>query len=907
MIKLSPQAKALWGKKSVEDGQELWLPLVEHLLDTKNVINWLFYHWLSEGERQTMYQDLPEEELQPLVKFLGFIHDFGKATPAFQLKKSYRRSDDLDQALIEKLVSHGFEKLDECVLSNPRESPHPIAGEALLEKYGVNSSIGAIVGGHHGKPQSFSPVDQLKVYTSNYFQKDRDQHLQAIWQSVQHEIFNLGLKIGGYQQAQDIPVVSQTTAVILEGLLIMADWLASTERLQDGQPLFPLIALDQDITTLDPVERFKRGISIWAKHDDEWDPNPVMSIENYYQKRWNFAPRPVQRKMSEEIGQAVDPGMIIVEAPMGLGKTEIALTAAEQLAGKKGENGLFMGLPTQATTDAMFSRVSSWLSEVAADNDEVLDIKLMHGKAQFNSEYENLPRTSDIDDDSRGVAVNSWFAGKKSILNNFTVGTIDNLLLMGLKQRHLFLKHLAFSGKVVIIDEIHAYDVFMSSYLKKALEWLGAYHVPVVALSATLPLAKRKELLSAYAKGRLGRRKLAGPSDWETNTNYPLLSILDGDQVVQYSDYSTNAQAARNVQIKRFNADEGEIIKKVYSLIDGGGIAGIIVNTVKEAQKLSDLVPNDIPCLLLHSAFLATDRAKLERRLQEAIGKNGKRPQKMIVIGTQVLEQSLDIDFDVLFTEIAPVDLIIQRIGRLHRHEINRPSKLKQPMVYLLGTETFGDYSDADESIYGKYLLTKTDHFLKSDLQLPKDIPKLVQKVYSTRTDTEIAGLQPAAEDFANELARLRKKAKIFQIKPPKPEKTLLGWLDRDQGGVDKDDIRAQAAVRDIKETIEVVMLQKKEDGLYLLDGSKYEETSTKKVAQQLIRLPAGTTPNITQCINTLERETQKLFAEWEDDVWLRGSLAFVLDENQTKSFNGWLFSYSKKLGLSYEKEGYDD
>jgi CRISPR-associated endonuclease/helicase Cas3 len=183
----------------------------------------------------------------------------------------------------------------------------------------------------------------------------------------------------------------------------------------------------------------------------------------------------------------------------------------------------------------------------------------------------------------------------------------------------------------------------------------------------------------------------------------------------------------------------------------------------------------------------------------------------------------------------------------------------------------------------------------------------LVQAVYSPETDGDVKDISQAAGEFRDELEQLQQKAKVFQIKPPKPKKTLLGWLDRAQSGIDKDDIRAQAAVRDIKETIEVVLLQKKADGFYLLDGSKYSENSTKRVAQQLIRLPSGTTPNIARCINELESQTQKYFANWENDVWLRGSLAFVLDENCTKSFNGWCFTYSKQLGLAYEKEGQNE
>lgn len=907
MDNLSIQAQSLWGKKTVENGQELWLPLLQHLIDTKNVINWLFYHWLSEGERQTLYADLPEQKLQPLVKFLGFIHDFGKATPAFQLKTSYGHNEHLDYELISKLVRHGFLCLDECALSNQSKSPHSVAGEALLEKYGVNNSVGAIIGGHHGKPQRFSPIFQLEEYSSNYFQSDQNTQVQLRWQKVQHEILNYGLNICGFQRAADIPSISQPSAVILEGLLIMADWLASTEYLTVGQPLFPLVSLDKGLADIDAKTRFERGISVWAANDENWQPVQPLSIAKYYQSRWGFSPYSLQKKMSAEIGRAIDPGMIIIEAPMGIGKTEIALTAAEQLAAKRGEDGFFMGLPTQATTDAMFSRVERWLLKEAKAEDSVFDIKLMHGKSQFNQEYMHLPSATDINDDSSGVAVNSWFSGKKSILTKFTVGTIDNLLLMGLKQRHLFLKHLAFSGKVVIIDEVHAYDVYMSSYLKKALEWLGAYHVPVIALSATLPRAKRNELLKAYAKGKLGRQKLHGQPGWEENSSYPLLSILDGDKVVQAEDYSLDQNQIKTIKINRLSADDAAIIYKASSLIANGGIAGVIVNTIKRAQKLCSLVPKDIPCLLLHSAFLAPDRAKLEEKLQSLIGKKGKRPHRLIVIGTQVLEQSLDIDFDVLFTDLAPVDLIFQRIGRLHRHQIERPSALKTPTVYLLGANKFGDYSDADKSIYGRYLLAKTDYFLDNSVRLPLDIPKYVQQVYSSENDAQIKGLGSSGAEFKDKLTALQRKANKFQIKAPRPKKTIWGWLDKNQVDIDKDDLRAQAAVRDIQETLEVVLIKRGKDGFYLLNGQRYDLASPKEVAQQLIRLPAAATPDIAKAINALEVKTQKDFSEWEENVWLRGSLAFILDDNNAALFNGWKFKYSRKLGLVYQKEDKDD
>lgn len=134
MKELSKQVKALWGKKSNVDGQELWQPLVVHLLDTKNVINWLYGHWLTDGQRKAVQGGLSEEAGQQLAGFLGAVHDLGKATPVFQIKKSYNGDQDLDDQLMEHLIQVGFDQLGDLILASPRESPHALAGEALLEQ-----------------------------------------------------------------------------------------------------------------------------------------------------------------------------------------------------------------------------------------------------------------------------------------------------------------------------------------------------------------------------------------------------------------------------------------------------------------------------------------------------------------------------------------------------------------------------------------------------------------------------------------------------------------------------------------------------------------------------------------------------------------------------------------------------
>lgn len=907
MKTLSKEVVSLWAKKENRNGQELWLPLVSHLVDAQNVIGWLYENWLNDNQKELIRQNLPDDEIKKLVKFVGYMHDIGKATPSFQTKPSYNHDPELDTALLEKLLRNGFDQLKEYDPSSRRESPHAIAGETILESFGLNESVGAIIGAHHGMPahKFFDyEAEQLCPYTSNYLQSDSNSKLQQLWRKVYQELIDYGLKLTGFSSLQAVPKITEQQAVLLTGLLIMADWIASSEFLNNDptKPMFPLISLDKGYYDIDSVQRFHNAILTWDI-SGHWMPKPVLDVEHHYESRWHFKPRPVQSLMSQVIGRISDPGIIIIEAPMGLGKSEIAMTAAEQLSFTTGTRGFFMGLPTQATSNAMFSRVDKWVDQLAKEDNTSLPIKLMHGKAQFNDENQSLPRAENVGEQD-SVVVNSWFSGKKSMLADFSIGTIDHLLLMSLKQKHLFLRHLGLSGKVVIIDEAHAYDSFMNSYLRRTLQWLGAYRIPVIALSATLPKKKRAALIGAYYQGKYGHR-LKSVGKWQNNQSYPLLTYLDGKSVKQFDDFppATNPKINRVI---RLDCNDDQLIRKVVESIDGGGTAGIIVNTVQRAQELSRLVPENILTMTLHSSFLATDRSRLENKLQNYIGKNANRPEKMIVIGTQVLEQSLDIDFDVLFADIAPMDLILQRIGRLHRHNIKRPAKLATPTIYILGIKSFGDYGDANEAVYEKYLLMKTDYFLPEKIMLPNDISLLVQKVYDSATDKEIKDIQEPRTELEIFEKKEKQKAKAYQIAKPKSREDLHGWLDRTREGI-QDDASAEAAVRDIKESIEVILLKHTNNQNFLIEGQNLNEVPDRVIAQQLIRLPNAVTPNIEVAIKELEKRTAKYYHDWQNSIWLKGALALPLNNKLETKFGGYRLHYSQKLGLMYKRDEKDE
>lgn len=900
MLKLSDAAMNLWGKKDVSDDNEfMWLPLIAHMIDTKNTINYLYNHYLSPDQKRILNQNMEDTDVRSLVQFLGFIHDIGKATPVFQTQMSYLNNGDLDQEILEKLYRNGFEKLEEYVGDlDYRKVRHDKAGEVILERKGLNKTLASIVGGHHGLPQikNFNSKREYKNYFEDYIEDEENQ-----WTSVQNELINYGLELCNLSSLKSLPEVSLSQAVILNGLVIMADWLASS---------FPLIKIDEGMP-LDMDLRWKKGVDSWQKQQDEWATMPISDSKELYKKRFGFDPRDVQAKITEQIDKSTDPGMIIIEAPMGLGKTEIALTATEQLAAKNGDSGLFFGLPTQATTNAMFTRVHEWLRNLSEQDQANYQLNLMHGKSKNNEEYQALRDASNIAvddfDNSGSVITNAWFTGKKSILSDFSVGTIDQLLLMGLKRKHLALSHLGLSRKVVVIDEVHAYDLYMNSYLKKAIEWLGSYHVPVVALSATLPAERRKELIEAYGKGKYGESWDSVSLDAVANEEaYPLLSILDGKKIREYSDFKIEHKS--KIRVTRITSSDEDLVNKVCEKIGNGGVAGVIVNTVKRAQILSKLAEQylkDNEILVLHSAFLASDREKREIKLQTLIGKKGKRPHKLVVFGTQVLEQSLDIDFDILFTDIAPVDLILQRAGRLHRHEINRPTSLKTPHLYLIGSQEDG-YGEANETIYGRYLLKKSDYFIEDEITLPDDISPLVQKVYSPTTNSQVPDNEESYEEFCDKEDKKKSRAKVFQIVDPNTLPNLHGFLDAAKDDLDEN--QAAAAVRDIQETIEVVLLKKDDDQIFLLNGENIEDlpddSRDRIISEQTVNLPHRVTFDIPKAIKKLEKITLDNFEDkFANSTWLKGALILPLDKNLETTFNGYRINYSSKYGLIFEQE----
>ncbi|MDD4219600.1 MAG: CRISPR-associated helicase Cas3' [Sphaerochaetaceae bacterium] len=902
----------LWGKKREIDGQYYWLPLEQHLLDTSNIMIQLWNHWLSEGQKEFIENSISdsEEDVISLVSFLGLTHDLGKATPGFSLRPSgHNQLTDLDKMLSENLIKSGFCGLEKWNIESSKKSPHALASQVLLNSYGICEDIASIIGGHHGQPvdDKLEIKKQLESYAANYYQYDQSCECTEKWKRVQLSLFEWALEEAGYENVDALPRIEQPAQVLLQGLLIMADWIASNDD------FFPLFPIDKDEEELQE-ERLKYGWECWSK-TFPWASVYSGDALGLYNKRFQYNPRDIQKAFFEAIDKTNNPGIIILEAPMGAGKTEAALLGVEQMAEKRKCSGMFLGLPTQATSDGIFPRVEAWIEKIAGETGDNKSIQLMHGKSQFNEAFQSLKNVGGNGAEEGLVVINEWFTGRKTaILDDFVVGTVDQLLLAGLKQKHLALRHLGLSKKVIVVDEVHAYDSYMGAFLERIVEWLGAYRMPIIILSATLPALRRERLVKTYLLGMGVKRRdiQAEYSDWGETEAYPLITYTDGDRVSQLRHF--RPENTKEVKVELIKEDDlATIIEKSLS---NGGIAGIVVNTVKRAQCLA----RELECVygkenisVLHSSFLATHRREKEKQLLNEIGKNGERPKLKIIIGTQVLEQSLDIDFDVLITDIAPVDLLLQRIGRLHRHmETERPENLKTPVVYVMGAQTMAEFEGGTSKIYGDYLLTRTQLVLPKKLMLPEDISRLVQKVYMGKELDIPQSIRKKYEEMKEEdmlkMKARENNANAYLLKRPFDSEgnSLIGWL-KDNPPCDTEEA-GLAKVRDGTDSIEVFLVKRKETELYLLDDTTNINGDltyglAKKISQQTIRLPHIFCYKTDKVIKELEQRNIVELPHWQENPWLKGSLGIILDEDNSATLVGYKIHYDKQYGMTYGKE----
>lgn len=744
---ISPSLLLCWGK-TTSFGHD-YHPALYHLLDVGHVARQLLSDPASPRLRTVLAEALAAEpeQLADWLPWLIALHDIGKFSVPFQAQDTHQLS---------RLRAAGFEFSG---WTPTHRLHHTHMGQIVLRTELTYLNMppyllrawDEMLGGHHGS------------YASNQNAKDARSTLRAIgeppqWAEWRQEAARLLETILLRHRPAIWPQPDNLSAAVaaLTGFTILCDWLGSDARhfeahSQTDLPTYILHSQAQALRSVTTAGFLQPTLSA--------APTPFAQL---------FPDRAPGRPLQRAIDHIPDdvlrrPCLAIIEAPTGEGKTEAALTLAHRIGRLRGTDEFYCALPTTATSNQMFARLGRYLVEQLQLS---TGVKLIHGQAFLIEDDLNIQPMRNGPYDSPQAAL-EWFGPKKrSLLAPFGVGTIDQAELTALNVRHQALRLIGLAGKTVILDEVHAYDAYMTTIIERMLHWLRTLGASVILLSATLPLERRAALATAYG--------LPGGETLPTNDDYPSLWIGSPTGIYQTSPPAYRPTYRLDLGFIHWPHNE-PAAKATWLLqqIAAGGCVCWIANTVRRAQELFAAIrtlDDIVPCDLLHAQFPLEDRHAREARIAAIYGPEGHRPARGIVIGTQVLEQSLDLDFDLMVSDLAPIDLLLQRAGRLHRHDRDRPPTHRAPRLWIEAElDTASELQMGADRFYTEYLLRHTWETLhtRSHIQLPQDYRPLVETIYSPPPpDSPLAA---AWQELRALRANERQEALERLVGPPTP------------------------------------------------------------------------------------------------------------------------------------------
>lgn len=666
--------------------------IVTHGIVSGTVCRYLMSEYLSEGSRRLAAELLgvAAEELTDFTAYLVSLHDIGKLEYHFQCKDPETKARMIELGLDKKYLGHEnvrHEKTGEIAIGRIWEQQE--------QDFDAAEIYAAIIGAHHQKNRH-----------SDF--RGKDPFFEVHRQSLESIMRSRFLPDSDWELPELPDHQEGVFESILLGMMILSDWIASGSVFADAEVWIEQEDSEDQIIRKTEDFLLKSGLK---KELVEWSED--------FTGIWPWIPKDGMRLLQQGAEELFREGqrhrLILMEAPMGEGKTEAGMYCAVQMLRQWKKDGFYVALPTAATSNQMVSRMSDWFRTLDIEK----QVRLLHGMAWMVDECvsEEASNTEDQDEIPR------WLAPlRRGLLGQFSVGTIDQAMLAVTKAKYGVLRLLGLSNKVLVVDEIHSYDVYMGEFIQRLLQWCKAMEIPVVMLSATLPPKLKARLLEPYTKRPLSR-------------GYPLITAVCEDGTVNELPI---AKTVKNMTVAVellpiLNVPE-QIARKAAELTEQGGCICVLMNTVRQAQKVYTALEAcfDGDLMLFHAQFPAYQRKKIE---DDCICKFGKdksnRPNRAILVATQVVEQSLDVDFDAMLTAVAPVDLVLQRMGRIFRHEDTvRPAHLNQPSQYILIPE--GEDFGVDGYVYPEVLLRQTIQVLKDrdTVKIPEDLAPLVADGY---------------------------------------------------------------------------------------------------------------------------------------------------------------------------------
>lgn len=701
----------------------------------------------------TLRPDLQELLPDGIVPLIG-VHDVGKVTPGFQTKCTMWKGPD-GKTDAQTLLRWA------CMY----EDNHAYMSQCIVWDYykeckqsRLGRHWGYYVGAHHGMPQ-------------NDYKSFKETKLPADWKEECFSLIRFIEKM--YGNLPDASKQSDSIKRLISGLMIVSDWVASNEL------CFPM----DDRSDVDYVKCASNSLSCIGLNRKEsikknrlWEtlfphchaPHPIQ------QYMWNLPPKK---------------GVYVIEDAMGGGKTEAALAFAYHMMEKEKASGIYFALPTQTTSNRLFTRFQQFLSNCGISINEQ-SIQLAHGNSWLLREklYDSQGVDELYDTETRFSELRHWFSSsKRALLAPFGVGTIDQALMGIVAVKHRDVRAFALAGKIVILDEVHSYDIYTGNLLTALVRQLEELGATVIILSATLTRFRTAELMGINIKclSELG---------------YPLVSLK--------TDTGMSTMPFINKYLKTIQTSVVEMTLQqtavtAYSHAMRGKCVLWICNTVSNAQNAFSILKGEAceggPEIgLLHARFPYWRREELEKQWIDVLGKGAlNRPCGCVLVATQVVEQSVDIDSDFLITELAPMDMLLQRSGRLFRHDRpNRPcSRAEMLVVVPDGVEKackmdiykdFLSATGASSKVYSPFVLWRTWQILRDVkcLKLPTDIRELIEETYSENREHMGSIGEEAWKDLVakskkmEQLSRLNQAVSAGVVKDREGVFTRYGEID---------------------------------------------------------------------------------------------------------------------------------
>lgn len=655
-----------WGKYSCDDRCKH--PLADHCLDVAVV-----FRKLLDLPRLARIAGLDPVQRERLA-LLAFVHDFGKCNRGFQAKADPEARET---------AGHVFEAMALLLELHDLWPPAwgaligDICGWFASEEQAGQMLIASI--SHHGRPVSLNDYQaqssisrQARKWWSKAGSYAPLAALAALAEACRR---NFPLAFEGKAPPIDAtPALQQRFA----GLLMLADWIGSDTQFfpfrrgpDEDRPRFAEKAADRAL----------RAIGLLP---------PAIRQPRSFAKVFPFSPTPLQATLANDLDISDDTRLLLVESDTGSGKTEAALGWFFRLYAAGQVDGLYFALPTRVAARELYERVLRAV-QAAFDTPPGPVLLAAPGYVKINGKtVEQVlsdPAATVWDDDARDrLRERLWSSErpKRFLAAPIAVGTIDQALLSVLQVKHSLLRSVCLDRHLLVVDEVHASDPYMRAILQELLRGHLERGGHALLLSATLGESAAAEYFS----------RERAPLDEALARPYPLLSTRS-------QAWPMEAARKRQIQIELapvLTKDEA-LLPLLIDALEYGARILVVCNTVARANALFRLVeakltaehPELLHALFAldgircphHGRFAREDRERLDAEVTAQLGK-GSPPGPRLLIGTQTLEQSLDVDADWLVTDLAPMDVLIQRLGRLHRHQrSHRPAAFDLPRAFV--------------------------------------------------------------------------------------------------------------------------------------------------------------------------------------------------------------------------------